>query len=95
LAATTSLAAAVGAIGLIRAIYVAPSWALASIFAVSYPLPLFYLFEVMSIKNNWPAEYVLFPLAAILFCFSANGTRCWKLRPHHESPADKSAPVAA
>ncbi len=95
LAATPSLAAAVGAIGWIRAIYVAPPWALASILAVSYPLPLFYFFEVMSIKNRWPTEYVLFPLAAILFCFSATGTRPLKLRPHRESPVDKSAASAA
>ena len=49
LGAISSLAAAVACVGLTRAIYVAPSWALGTIFAGSYPLSLFYLLEVIAI----------------------------------------------
>src|SRR6266581_125604 len=72
LAAGSSLAAMVGAVGFVRAVYVAPEWALASIFTASYPLPLFYFFELMAIKNGWPVGYVLFPAGMILI-FSATG----------------------
>ena len=73
LAAGSSLAVIVGSVGFIRAVYVAPEWALASIFTASYPLPLFHFFELMAIKNCWPVGYVLFPAGMILLLFSATG----------------------
>lgn len=73
LGAISSLAAAVAGVGLTRATYVAPSWALGTIFAGSYPLSLFYLSEVMAIKNSWPVEYISFPMAAVLLLLSATG----------------------
>ena len=85
LAAISSLAAAVAGLGLTRAIYVAPSWALGTVFAGSYPLSLFYLLEVMAIKNRWPVEYISFPMAAVLLLLSATG-----IQSHR-----KNVPVAA
>ena len=73
LAVGSSLAIMVGAVGFVRAVYVAPEWALASIFTASYPLPLFHFFEVLAIKNGWPVGYVLFPAGLMLLLFSATG----------------------